>query len=375
MQAQRDSLERFVTNLKSKIPSDGASIRKIIDPEAPAEPWEHRVVDGITVCYLPSNMETFADSMLAIAYVAAAAVLDARFEVTQKVGELKVLDKKQKAYVSGLAWGLSRKTLGECQASSGPMSHGYYHVAHLALHKKIGSAWWAKGTPWSITMGLTGKAWDSSMSLQAKFTASLVNTAAEALDVTRTWHTWVRSKESFFGKEIRKSTGLEHDCLTSGEKEYLSSIFQIEIQAYNDVRAIIDEPTLQNITKLDKELQKVGTGLKKLDSVVEKILNNRMPKLFPKSGKKSKVKITLQERIKQLDFMQYMGAYDPLIMKDKPLFRIEPRAEGFDQPALDVLKGQYIARLNSYIKEDQEESFYKLCRDFATEVFAITEED
>jgi hypothetical protein len=330
------------------------------------------VVDGTTTVYLPKNLESVADSPLAQAAIAACYVLQPHFEFSYDDHEdTQKFDKKQIAYLSGIAWALhsDERVLPPYLDVSGTMGHGYYWVCHHALewHLKA-STWWAKGSPWHPTKGLTGKAWSNDLDATTRSVNSLLSRAAHQLNINVNWPSWFRSKESFLGREIRKSLPHKGTALFHHEElQYLETTHGRGIQEYKNLLEALDNPTLPFVKSLAGRIKEVGEALKPLSNVCERVISHRITHVYPreKRARRAALKRPLKEVMEGLPFQQYIFCFDPGIIGDKRPFA--PNVpEDADQDEIDLLsvRREYEIRVNGMRKAGLE-SLADLCSQWA----------
>jgi hypothetical protein len=246
------------------------------------------------------------------------------------------LDAKVQMYLAGISWGLHGNggKLVKYQDVSGALGHGFYWVSHHALETQLGTTpWWAKGTSWHLTKGLTGKAWSADLDSMTRRVNSLLTKAAGRLDITENATSYIRSKESFLGKEIRKS--LPHigsDILTPEEKEYLSLRHAGPIAAYEQLMDTLAHPNLTDLVGLARNVKEVGQALRPLATTVENVISHRIVRLYP-SERRARIaarKRPIRELIEELDFDKAVVLFDPAVLGGKRAFH--PPEQDDDEP-------------------------------------------
>jgi hypothetical protein len=242
-------------------------------------------------------------------------------------------DAKVQMYLAGVSWALHGNggKLVRYQDVSGALGHGFYWVSHHALETKLGGApWWAKGTSWHLTRGMTGKAWSSDLDSMTRRVNSLITKAAGSLDIFENATSYIRSKESFLGKEIRKS--LPHvgtDLLTPEEKAYLSLKHAGPIAAYEQLMDTLSQPTVNDLAGLAKVIKDVGQSLRPLSNAVETVVSHRISHLYP-TEKRARIaarKRPIRELIEELDLDKYIYLFDPAVLAGKRPFRVPDRID------------------------------------------------
>jgi hypothetical protein len=206
------------------------------------------------------------------------------------------------------------------------MGHAYYWVAHSALQQKYKSSTYFKGSGWHPTKGLTGKAWSADLEQSTKSIITLVTRASKSLDISETWKTWFRTKESFLGKEVKKSLPYEGtEILTRDEKDYLSTYHKQAAQGYKNLLRELDNPSHELLLVLPDKLREVGKALQPLSESVDKTISHRLSSAYP-SNKKERMKARkrpLKEVLSELGITQYIFVMDPLVLSGMKPFRID----------------------------------------------------
>lgn len=320
--------------LFQRIPSGPISAsRGIKDKTADKPAWSHIGVGENLIVRLPSNFESLGDDPLAQAAIAACEVLRPQYELATEPMSTSEYDAKVQMYLAGVSWGLHGNggKLVKYQDVSGALGHGFYWVSHRALESQLGAApWWAKGSPWHLTRGMTGKAWSSTLDSMTRRVNALITKAAGCLDITENATSYIRSKESFLGKEIRKS--LPHvrtDLLTPEEKSYLSTRHAGPIAAYERLMDKISNPSLNDLAGLAKEFRDVGHSLQSLSVSVDTTVSHRISHLYP-TEKRARIaarKRPVRELIEELDIDKYVNLFDPAALGGKRTFRLPDKID------------------------------------------------
>jgi hypothetical protein len=281
------------------------------------KPWSFITTGDRFIVYLPANLEEHADNMLTVVCVAACKCLNPIYRFSSESTEPMELDKKQISYLAGVAWALNCEGfLQKFVDTSGAMGHGYYYVCHKILANVIGSAWWAKGSQWHWTKGLTGKNWSTDLNATMTRVSTLVSKATSILRVDpEIMKTWCRVKQSFIGHELRKPLLQPSSVIMDVERNYLSNIYHSQIQAYEHVLDGLTNPTRDYLDGLDKAFQIIGHDLKPLALKEDEITSHRMSVLYPTKGKKAKKKdkTPIKEVISSLDLADYIFCFDPSV--------------------------------------------------------------
>jgi hypothetical protein len=330
------------------------------------------------IVYLPTNMESAADNSLAIAAVSAINSLGAavEFATTKTEVDWAQLDKKVGMYLAGVSWGLNHKVNGKGSLQpfsqvSGPMGHGFYWVAHTAMQNQYGSSFWAKGTGWHMTKGLTGKAWDNTLSSTQTRIIALCSRAARSLNCSENWHSWFRAKESFLGSELKKS--LPHmrvGIITQPESNYLATRFAASIQQYNSAKAMLDSPTEESLRTLGDVLKNAGQSLQSLELTVNRVIQLRVSVLYPtnKKEKKAALKRPIVDLIGELDTIDQLERFDPALLGGYKPFYVESRLANEDVMTYRTrLRAAYERRLQ-LIRNGGDVPLTTLCTLWADEV-------
>jgi hypothetical protein len=368
-----DSLTELINKLYKKLPTGpvSAAARTLVKSEKTLA-WTTSVEDGKLTVYLPQNLESLGDNPLVLPGLAACYALKPNFEwADEEHPPHQVFEKKQELYLSGVAWALreGEGALAPYHDASGAMGHGFYWVCHHTLEAKLNAGtWWAKGSPWHLTKGMTGKAWSSELDAMTRRVNALLSKSAASLRIDANWATWVRSKESFLGKEIKKS--LPHtstELLTEAEKEYLSSRFAGPIKQYRDLLAGFDNLTVPFIQGLAKRLKEVGSSLHPLSILCDEIISHRITNVYPreKRARRLALKRPIRDLIQELDNARYINVFDPGILGGRKPFSVYT-AEGDvpDDIDLPLLRKQYQSTISGF-KVQGNQSLYNLCSSWA----------
>jgi hypothetical protein len=285
--------------------------------------------------YLPPNLESGADCPLIQTAIAAITLLDpAHVELSTKDFELEAIDKKVGNYLTGVAWAL---TEGKTQVPpyrdvSGHLGHGYYYVCHAALGRSNAKCTkYLKGVPHHFTRGLTGKAWSNDLS---QLTARISNLVSKAIGMKKDLihaDTWIRPKESFIGRDIKKS--LPHKAtkvLTEDEVRYLEHRFPAAIKSYTGMMDRLGKLDFSDLATLEEDLADVGKRLKDLTMCVDKLVTHRMSNIYPdnKREKRSAQKKAISTLISELSLDRYIYVFDPVVLAGKKAFRMPEQKQG-----------------------------------------------
>jgi len=287
--------------------------------------------------YLPKNLEAMADNALVQAAIAACYVLQPQFALADEDHPEQEWDTKQAAYCSGITWAFRAedRKLPPYRDTSGAMGHGYYWVCHHALEWQLKKGtWWAKGTPWHPTKGLTGKAWSQDLDATIRRVNSLLSRAAHKLSCTDNWATWFRSKESFLGREIRKALPHTGTNLLSGQEvNYIDSRFNRGIEEYKRLLKDLEHPDMSLLGSLQNRIKDVGRDLQPLSVTVDRMVSHRIVHVYPKEkrARRAALKKPLKESISELGKREYIFAFDPSILGDKRPFTVDISAEVDDE--------------------------------------------
>jgi hypothetical protein len=188
--------------------------------------------------------------------------------------------------------------------------------------------WWAKGSAWHFTKGITGKAWDATLDATMRNVSSLLSKAAHQLDVSSNWKSYFRSQESFLGKEVKKSLPITvSDLLLKYEADYLSRTHAQPIEDYRNLLKMLSNPTEGDLPSLSETIKKVGQGLLPLCASYDRVIAHRISTILPSQSKdrRKAKKVPMKELVSKLGFEQYITAFDPLIWVGQKPFVIDQK--------------------------------------------------
>jgi hypothetical protein len=299
-------------------------------------------------------MESLGDNPMVQAAVAACFVLQPIFEMGDDDHPDQDWDRKQTAYLSGVTWGLHQegRKLSPYHDTSGAMGHGFYWVCHQALEWQLKSGtWWARGSPWHPTRGLTGKVWSTDLDATIRRVNSLLSRAAHQLDCMSNWASWFRTKESFLGREIKKA--LPHkgtQLLVDFESQYLEQKFKAGISAYNELLKDLDEPNLGFVKSLGARIKQVGVSLQPLSGTVDRTVSHRITHVYPKErrARRDALKRPLKEVISGMSKRDYIFAFDPTILGDKRPFSVDVSSEDEEDFNWLEVRKDYERRISAF---------------------------
>jgi hypothetical protein len=263
-------------------------------------------------------------------------------------------DAKVDSYLVGIMWGLSGKgKLLKYSDASGSMGHGFFHVAHTAIDARLGAGtFWAKGKPWTLSKGITGKTWSDTLSPSERKIMSLLTKAMQHLDVKESWSTYFRAKDSFLGSEIKKA--LPHQrigIITRAESEYLGSKFIAEIGEYNKLLRDLERPQIDNLKDLSTRIKRVGQTIAPLSMLVDTVVSHRTNFIYSKEKKikKTQLKTPISDLVNSMDWDLYVAAFDPLLWAGAKPYRVPEDFDPQTTPIGDlerITKG-YKARIDA----------------------------
>jgi hypothetical protein len=354
MRPTSNQLKQAMIALFERVPSGPISASKgVKDKTADKPAWSHTGVYPNVVVRLPLNFESLGDDPLAQAAIAACEVLQPTYELATEEMATSEYDAKVQMYLAGVSWALHGNggKLVKYQDVSGALGHGFYWASHHALEAQLGTtAWWAKGTPWHLTKGMTGKAWSSDLDSMTRRVNALLTNAASHLDITENATSYIRSKESFLGKEIRKS--LPHvgtDLLTVEEKGYLSLRHSGPISAYEALMDKLSSPTLDDLAGLSRNVKDVGIALRSLSIAVENVVSHRITHLYPseKRARAAAKKRPIRELIDDLELDKFINLFDPAVLAGKRPFRVpEQHDDEGNNAYIDRCHKQYLSAVS-----------------------------
>jgi len=341
--------------------------------------WSALTEGDETTVFIPLNLESQADNPLALAALAASISLGAKFEYATEGMADSTLDKKAKAYLTGVSWGLSAegKHVPQYQEVSGPTGAGFYWVCHRGLETVTGSTWWARGAPKHLTQGITGKTWSKSLDPVIRRIESLITRAASKKDPVLHARTWLRSKESFLGAEVRKALPTHGTTIISQtEKDFLHSKFINAITLYNNVFADFSDPNIALIQGLKDRFDALGKSMRPFAYAVERITSHRMSKLYPaQKGKKQKDRTSLATKIGQLSREETFNIFDPLVVLDDfSPFKYKDDTDFEDAEASANIAKQYVNVLTSKFRASRiSESYAEQCKSWALTILGVAD--
>jgi hypothetical protein len=200
--------------------------------------------------------------------------------------------------------------------------------------------WWAKGSPWHPTKGLTGKAWSDSLDATTRSVIALLSRAARELNVNTSWASYFRAPESFRGKEIRKQLpGKDTDLLYGNEKDYLSHVHARSVTLFESLMADLKDPTIPILKGLGVRIRELGESLKPWAILVDGVIGHRIKSTYPsdRKAKKAALKRPIKEVINELDIRTYVYAFDPITLGGEKPFRL-----GYDDLEPDEIPWQEV---------------------------------
>jgi hypothetical protein len=313
---------------------------------------------------------------LAMSALAACSVLKPHYEyASEDMDVSRDYDKKQEMYLLGLVWALrdSGPKLPPYREASGPMGHGYYWVCHHALASQVKtSAWWAKGKPWHLTKGLTGKAWSQDLDATTRRVNSLVSRAASQLSVTDNWASWFRSEESFLGRELKKALPIVTATPLFPEREvrYMTARYQNAVAAYSCARKLLRSPVLEELPTLATTLKVAGQGLAPFTNLMDGLTTHRVNGVYPRNPRERKraKKLPIKELIDSLPKEQFIWTFDPLVYGGKRPFVVPELFLEEPDPDWSRLRQTYQVGIDS-VKRSGLNELADLASDWADEIF------
>lgn len=218
--------------------------------------------------------------------------------------------------------------------------------------------------------GLTGKAWDNTLSPTQTRIIALCSRAARSLSCTETWNTWFRSPDSFLGSELKKSLPhMKIGIISQSESDYLSSRYAASIQQYNSALQILNSPTQECLRDLGNTLKKAGQVLQPLELAVNRVIQMRVAVIYPsnKKEKKAALKRPIADLINEVDLVDYIERFDPSLLGGYKPFFVQPRNRDESPPQYcDRIRRAYEARIN-LIENGGHPMLSRLCQLWADE--------
>jgi hypothetical protein len=229
------------------------------------------------------------------------------------------------------------------------MGHAYYWVAHRALSQEYKNVTYFKGVGWHPTKGLTGKAWSNDLDETTRAVIALVSRAADHLQIGDKWSTWFRSKESFLGREVKKSLPTDGtEILTRVEKDYLLRRETKAVQEYKNLLEFLEQPTSAGINALPARIKDVGRSLQPLCEAVDRTIGHRLSSAYP-TNRKDRAKARrrpIKEVLSELGPLEYIFVMDPLVLAGSKPFRVDyPEDRDISTLNWDELRKSYHSRI------------------------------
>jgi hypothetical protein len=338
-------------------------------------PWTLSEVEGKLTCFVPTNLEALADNAFAQVAVVAANQLQCHYVTTEE--EFLVAnptDQKVLNYLQGVSWAISgrKQSLPPCPQASGSMGHGFFYVAHLALDAQLGNgSYWARGVAHNPTKGVSGVAWDQNLDPSIRKIFSLITRAAKSMPVTRVWASYFRPKDSFLGKELKKTLPhMKIGLLTRDESRYLDSAYSKEIEAYQKCLNDLKDPQLEHLAGLADRFKEIGKNLTPLCTLVDNVITKRASLIYSKNKgqKKKQLKVPLTDLIANLDMETRIKAFDPVQLHGLNSFHV-PDGVDLDNPEhLPLLSRQYLGRLQGLSASGLPSGLVSLCQQWCASV-------
>lgn len=204
----------------------------------------------------------------------------------------------------------------------------------------------------------------------------MVTRASKSLSIEGSWKTWFRSKESFLGKEIKKS--LPHtgtDILSRSEKDYLSTFYRQPIEEYEKLLNELRSPTKELVLCLSDKIKEVGKSLQPLSEAVDRVLSHRLSSAYPQN-KRERLKARkrpIREVLSELDTARYIYVMDPLVLAGTKPFRIDnPDEAPMEDLHWTELNASYEKRIHSI--ESKSPKLAQIARAFQASTFMVEAE-
>jgi hypothetical protein len=217
---------------------------------------------------------------------------------------------------------------------------------------------------------MTGKAWSKDLASTTQRISSLISQAAKHVPLGGEWESWCRNKDSFVGHELRKSINLRGShVIFEEEAQYLESLFAIPLAAYNKALEDIKSPTVAMLSSLEERFKKVGSNLRAMSELVDKITSHRMSILYPKEkGKKGKKgpQVPIGTRIANLELEEFIFAFDPSMWGNWSPFRCVLDPKSNNSLDMEASRKDYENRIRA-IKSKGQEELVTLCTKFAAD--------
>lgn len=229
-----------------------------------------------------------------------------------------------------------------------------------------------------MTKGLTGKAWDNTLTSLSTRIIALCSRAARALNCSANWQSWFRAKESFLGSELKKSLPhLKIGIISQPESDYLSTRFASAIQQYNNAVNTLVSPTETCLRDLGNVLKRAGQSLQPLELTVNRVIQFRVSVLYPtgKREKKIALKRPVIDLISELDQTDFIERFDPALLGGYKPFYVQARGQSQDiDDYLQQVRLAYETRVR-LISASGNTSLERLCRLWADENISPLESD
>jgi len=341
-------LKSVVDTIVSVIRTKPSGFGKANISTAILEPWYCTQEDNHWVVTVPSDLESFTDDPGVVAAVAALHVLQAEIRPGSPMrGNPLLWDKCHKdveLYYFGIAAALREGCLDDFHNYSGWFGKGYDLVKRRRLTKEKLPPWILRGSTVPMRKVWSHKSWGEKLPAGYKHLEVLVREASDSikLDEDRVAQ-WVVPLNTLRGTKIKKHLPTEKvGFLLQADIDALEYRFHDGIETFKDFNSKYSKFKLSELVNIEDKIKDANKAVFDLDRTASRIIDSRASVLFPKltQRKKRKERLTLKERIAQLDAATFINRFGPYEALGIPRFSTSSESASNEDGEFNFLEVQ-----------------------------------
>jgi ribosomal protein S7 len=171
----------------------------------------------------------------------------------------------------------------------------------------------------------SGSAWGDQLSGSTNRLIALCRRGAATLNIVKPAQ-WVRSYESFRGKELKKDLRSQRvGILTQEEVNHLARRFPGINESYQEFEEQLKFATIPWMVSLPTHIARINRSGASVEAVANTIIQQRLSSLLP-SGKKQRertLRKPMSVLIEELDGEDYINFFNPAMADSKPRFTVD----------------------------------------------------
>jgi hypothetical protein len=363
-------LRIVMQKLSNRAPSGPVGAKGLKNVKSEHRPaWSVQETDGKLLIWVPKNLESFGDDYLVIAGIEAII----RLEKTETVELLLAEDdsprlykegqSKVSLYFSGMSSALRTDTIATNPNYSGAFGKGYNWIVFKKFEAANVNVAFLSGKPPSPQKIASGSAWGDQLSGSTNRLIALCRRGAATLTIAKPAQ-WLRSYESFRGKELKKDLRSQRVGILSREEiNHLAGRFPGITEAYTSFEEQLKYATIPWMVDLHTHIGQVNRSSAGVEAIANNIIQQRLSSILPQNKKQRErsLKKPMAVLIEELDGEDYINFFNPAMADSKPRFVVDIDRLKVDNVLPLTTKDMLIHQYGEYAKSITDDKYRQYC--------------